>query len=139
VDEFDPESWPRFIRFPAFNRDWERLGLNGEDLRLLELEILENPTRPPVVQGTGGLRKLRFAGRRSARGKSGACRVCYVLYPHFGTIALVVVFGKNEKHDLSPADRLAIANVVDAFGQELEAEPRRNRPRDPGREQERRR
>jgi len=38
VDPFDPEKWPRFVWFPAFLRDWERLGLDGEDLRSLELE-----------------------------------------------------------------------------------------------------
>ncbi len=45
VDHFDPEKWPSFVWFPAFLRDWERLGLNGEDLRALELEILKEPTR----------------------------------------------------------------------------------------------
>ncbi len=135
MDEFDPERWLRFVRFPAFTRDWERLGLNGEDLRLLELAILENPTRAPVVQGTGGLRKVRFAGRKSARGKSGAYRVCYVVYSEFGVIALVVVFGKNERDDLSPADRRAVASAVEAFGRELDAEFRRDRVRDPDHEQ----
>lgn len=132
MDEFDPERWPRFVRFPAFTRDWERLGLNGEDLRLLELAILENPTRAPVIRGTGGLRKFRFAGRRPARGKSGAYRVCYVLYAEFGVIALAVVFGKNERDDLSLADRRAVAAAVEAFGEELGAELRRDRVRDPG-------
>ncbi|APW58715.1 hypothetical protein [Paludisphaera borealis] len=135
MPEFDPERWLRFVRFPAFTRDWDRLGLSGEDLRQLELVILENPTRPPVVQGTGGLRKIRFAGRGSARGKSGAYRVCYVVYPDFGVIALVVVFGKKEKDDLSPADRRAVAVVIGAFREELEAEFRRDQARDPGQEQ----
>jgi DNA-binding transcriptional regulator YiaG len=85
VMEFAPEKWPRFVSFPVFLRDWERLGLDSEDLRSLEQEILKSPTRAPVTKGTGGLRKLRFAGRRSTRGKSGACRVCYVFFPEFGT------------------------------------------------------
>src|SRR4051812_15800968 len=45
--------------------------------------------------GTGGLRKLQFAERGAARGKSGAFRVCYAVFPEFGTVALVMVFGKN--------------------------------------------
>jgi len=129
VDEFDPERWLRFVRFPAFTRDWERFGLDGEDLRLLELEILENPTRAPVVQGTGGLRKVRYAGRKSAKGKSGAYRVCYVVYPEFGTIVLATVFGKNEKADLSSADRRAVAAVVEAFRAELRVEFLRGKER----------
>ena len=121
MDRFDPEKWPSFVWFPAFLRDWERLGLDGEDLRALELEILKEPTRAPVIKGTGGLRKLRFSGRKSTRGKSRANRVCYVHFPEFGTIALAVVFGKNEKDDLSPVDRHAIAAIIRAYREELEA------------------
>jgi hypothetical protein len=127
VHEFDPEKWFRFVRFPAFTRDWDRLGLDGEDLRLLELAILENPMRPSVIQGAGGLRKIRFAGWRTHRGKSGACRVCYVVYPDFGVIALVVVLGKNEKDDLNSADRRKVSEVVETFRAELESESRRGR------------
>ena len=122
MDPFDSEKWLRFVWFPAFLRDWERLGLDGEDLRSLELEILEEPTRAPAIKGTGGLRKLRFSGRRSTRGKSGANRVCYVHFPEFGTIALAAVFGKNEKDDLSPADIRTIAVIIRAYRAELETE-----------------
>jgi hypothetical protein len=137
VDRFNPEKWPRFVWFPAFLRDWERLGLDSEDLRALEHEILKDPTRAPVIKGTGGLRKLRFSGRKSARGRSGANRVCYVHFPEFGTIALAVVFGKNEKDDLSPADRHVIAAIIRAYRIELEAESRRGRMSSRDQDQER--
>ncbi len=127
MDHFDPEKWPSFVWFPAFLRDWERLGLDGEDLRALELEILKEPTRAPVIKGTAGLRKHRFSGRKSTRGKSGANRVCYVHLPEFGTIALAVVFGKNEKDDLSPVDRHAIAAIIRAYREELAADFSRRR------------
>jgi hypothetical protein len=122
VASFDPAKWPRFVWFPAFLRDWERLGLDAEDLRSLEFAILMEPTRAPVIKGTGGLRKLRFSGRKSTRGKSGANRVCYVYFPEFGTIALAVVFGKNEKDDLSPVDRNAITAMIRAYRDELASE-----------------
>src|SRR5262249_34020938 len=112
MDPFEPGKWPRFVWFPAFLRDWDRLGLDGNDLQCLELEILNDPMKAPVIQGTGGLRKLRFAGWKSARGRRGANRVCYVHFPDFGTIALVVVFGKSEKDDLSSSDRHAIASMI---------------------------
>ena len=134
MDEVDPDRWLRFVRFPAFTRDWERLGLDGEDLRRLELEILKDPTGPPVVRGTGRLRKVRYSSWRSAKGKSGANRVCYVHYPEFGTVALVVVFGKNEKADLSAADRQAVAAAIEAFRKELDEAFRRARLRENGHE-----
>jgi hypothetical protein len=122
VEPFKPEEWPRFVRFPAFTRDWERLGLDDAALRALEREILKDPIRPPVIRGTGGLRKIRFAGPGTGRGKRGAFRVCYVHFPEFGTVALVVAFGKNEKDDLTEADRQAIAAVVASYRAELERE-----------------
>ena len=130
MHDFNPEHWSRFVRFPAFTRDWERLGLDEEDLRSLELTILAEPTQAPVIRGTGGLRKIRFAGRKSARGKSGAYRICYACFPEFGTIALAIVFGKNEKADLNQADRRAIATIIEAYRKELEAEFRRGQARD---------
>jgi hypothetical protein len=36
VEPFDPEKWSRFVRFPSFTRDWERLGLDDADLRRRE-------------------------------------------------------------------------------------------------------
>jgi hypothetical protein len=39
MDPFKPEDWLRFVRFPAFTRDWERLGLSDADLRALEVAI----------------------------------------------------------------------------------------------------
>jgi hypothetical protein len=124
VRAFKPDDWPRFVRFPSYSRDWERLGLDDSSLRALELEILKDPTRAPVIQGTGGLRKIRFAGPVSARGKSGSYRACYTRFPEFGTVALIVVFGKNEQHDLTKADRNAIATVIRAFRAELERDRR---------------
>ena len=122
MDPFDPEKWPRFVRFPSFTRDWERHGLDDADLRFLELEVLKDPTRAPVIQGTGGLRKIRFAGLRAARGKRGAYRICFVHLPEFGTIASAVIFGKREKDNLNRADRHAISAVVEAYRKELERE-----------------
>ena len=86
----------------------------------------------PVVRGTGGLRKLRFVEPGAARGKSGAFRVCYAVFPEFGTVALAVVFGKNEKDDLTTADRDAVAAIIRAYRVELEREFRRGREQEGG-------
>jgi hypothetical protein len=115
VEALDPSRWLRFVHFPAFSRDWARLGLDDEALRALELIILEDPVGSPVVRGTGGLRKVRFAPPGSGRGKSGSHRIGYVYFPEFGTIALALAFGKNERSDLSAADRAAIAGAIRAF------------------------
>ena len=132
MDPSKPEDWLRFVRFPALTRDWERFGLGDADLRALEAAILKDPTRAPIVRGTGGLRKLRFVEPGAPRGKSGAFRVCYAVFPEFGTVALVVVFGKKEKESLTTADRNAVAAVIRAYRAEVEQEFRRGQGQEGG-------
>jgi hypothetical protein len=110
--EFDPPEWPAFIHLDLFDEEWRDLGLSDTDLVELLGSILAGPDRPPVVRGGEGIRKIRFAPSRARRGKSGAYRVGYVRFPEFGFILLVTVWGKNDKSDLSAADRIAIAALI---------------------------
>lgn len=49
------------IELPIFKSRWEALGLNEEDLLRLQIELLADPKAGDVMQGTGGVRKTRFA------------------------------------------------------------------------------
>ncbi len=88
---------------------------------MLERELIDSPDKAPVIEQTGGLRKLRFAPG-SGRGRSGAYRVCYAYFPAYGTVALFVIFGKNERSDLSPAEARATAKALKVFETELRRE-----------------
>ncbi len=109
---WDASEWPTFLHLDLFDTEWSQLRLGDDDLQELQSAILASPDRHPVVRGTEGLRKLRFAPAKEARGKSGAYRVGYVLFREFGFILLVTVWGKKEKADLSADDRNAIAAIV---------------------------
>ena len=65
-----------FVILPEFEKQWAKMGLNDNDLKRLQSELLENPEIGAIMQGTGGLRKVRFAFEN--RGKSGSVRVAYV-------------------------------------------------------------
>lgn len=69
-----------------------------------------------VVPGTGGLRKLHVAA--SGRGKRGGARVIYLFGDDRVPVFLLAAFAKNEKSDLSPAERDKLARMT--------AEPIRN-------------
>ncbi len=88
-------------------------------MRAFERELIDSPDKAPVIEQTGGLRKLRFAPPGSGRGSSGAYRVCYAYFSAYGTVALFVIFGKNERSDLSPAEARATAKALRAFEAEL--------------------
>lgn len=106
-----------FIQTSEFTKNWEKLGLQDDDLRRLELEILKNPQIGPVIQGTGKLRKMRFAFEN--RGKSGSIRVCYVDFVLSAVIYLITVYPKNEKDNLSKAERNAIKKMIEILEENL--------------------
>ena len=106
-----------FIQTKEFTRRWEDLGFNDDDLRLLENDIMSNPDKYPVMQGTGGLRKMRVA--IEGKGKSGGARVCYVDFVIAETIYLITVYGKNEKDNLSKEERNAIKKAIEALKKSL--------------------
>jgi len=62
------------------------------------------------MQGTGGIRKLRWSAQ--GKGKSGGVRVVY--YYHNGTMPLflLTVFGKGEKANLSKSERNELAKFT---------------------------
>ena len=114
---FEQEIARTFIQTTEFSKQWENLGFREEDLRQLELILLQRPDIGPVMEGTGGLRKMRFA--YEGRGKSGSVRVCYVDYVCFETIYLITAFPKNEKENLSKAERNAIKKRLHLLLEEL--------------------
>jgi hypothetical protein len=99
-----------FIQTKEFSYNWDRLGFSDEDLRRLELDVMANPDKYPVIQGTGGLRKARFA--LPNQGKSGGVRVCYVDFLMKETIYLITVYPKSEKDNLSKAERNEIKKMI---------------------------
>lgn len=65
-----------FKEVPSFTEKWKSLGLSDEDLRALENILLKDPKFGEVIQGTGGLRKIRIPTEYS--GKRSGGRVIYL-------------------------------------------------------------
>ena len=99
-----------FVMTKEFDKNWKSMNLTDDDLKLLQEELLFNPTKGDLIQGTGGLRKLRIAFE--GRGKSGSGRVCYVDFAVYERIYLITAYQKNEKENLSKAERNAIATLI---------------------------
>lgn len=100
-----------FYEMKHFTKKWQDLGFTDDELSQLQQVLLENPKAGDVMKGTGGLRKVRFAFPGS--GKSGSVRVCYIDIEGVLEIHLIDVFAKNEKENLSQAERNAIRIVVE--------------------------
>jgi len=94
---------------PEYVRCADRL-LSAADRMDVVAYLAANPKAGDLMQGTGGVRKLRWA--RRGRGKSGGVRVIYYFHSEAMPLYLLTVFGKNEKANLSKAERNDLADLV---------------------------
>lgn len=58
-----------FIEVPIFTKRWKEMGLGDDELKALQIMLLKDPEVGVVMEGTGGIRKVRFAVAN--KGKSG--------------------------------------------------------------------
>lgn len=107
-----------FITTAVFEHQWKDTGLTDDDLFALEDELIANPQSGKVIQGTNGVRKMRFA--LPNRGKSGSVRVCYVDFVVQKQTYFLLAYAKNEKTDLTPNEKKAVAAVVAQIKSRLE-------------------
>lgn len=84
--------------------------------KVMESAIAADPVAGPVIPGTGGIRKLRWAS--SGRGKRGGIRTIYFYHAGPEVIYLLTAYAKAAQEDLSPADRKAWAKLVAAIKKE---------------------
>lgn len=89
-----------FVEFSHFARNISQLG-DDEDYLALQIALMERPDAGAIIPGSGGLRKLRWAG--SGRGKRGGLRLIYYYVTAEGQILLLHLYAKNEMDDLPPA------------------------------------
>lgn len=74
------------------------------------------PKSGDILEGTGGIRKVRWA--REGTGKSGGARVIYFYYNEKMPLFLLTIYGKSEKDDLSSKERKELAKLTDLLIQE---------------------
>jgi hypothetical protein len=79
--------------------------------------VLSDPDSGALVQGTGGLRKLRFSPSRWRRGKRGALRVGYSHNARLEKVAVIAVYTKADQSDLTPGERRDIKQLLERFWQ----------------------
>lgn len=106
-----------FVMMPVFDKQWKYMNLTDDDLKTLQEQLLINPKLGDVMQGTGGLRKMRFAFK--GRGKSSSGRVLYVDFFVAEKIYLIFAYPKNEKDNLSKEERNNIKKLIEKIEKTL--------------------
>ena len=96
---------------PAFERHREDY-LDDDVFRLLQDALMGNPVAGDLIEGTGGLRKLRFGDFRRGKGKRDGLRVIYYYWIGGPEFWLFTLFDKDEMADLAPKQRAALKERV---------------------------
>ena len=76
--------------------------ISDEEYAELQIYLCENPSAGDLVQGSGGLRKMRW--RISGKGKSGGVRIIYYWAVNREKILMLDIYKKNEKGNLSQSE-----------------------------------
>ena len=106
-----------FIELPPFERHRQDY-LSDESFRELQKTLMEMPEAGDVIEGTGGLRKIRHADSKRGKGKRGGLRGIYYWWLAGKQFWLYTVYNKDEMDDLSAVQRKLLKDLLK---QELDA------------------
>jgi len=97
------------VETPGFLREAQGAMPDEERVSLINF-LAANPLAGDVMPETGGARKLRW--RAPGRGKRGGVRVIYYYHDESIPLFLLNVFAKNEKSNLTQAERNEISKLL---------------------------
>ena len=101
-----------FIETSVFTRLVCQL-MEDEQYRELQSVLIENPKAGAVIQGSGGLRKIRW--RIAGQGKRGGVRVIYYGTTRRNEIYMLYVYSKNVQSDLTRDQLRQLRQAVREF------------------------
>ncbi|MGO2129558.1 MAG: type II toxin-antitoxin system RelE/ParE family toxin [Pseudoalteromonas prydzensis] len=77
---------------------------------------MRSPKQGDVIQGAGGLRKIRVAGK--GRGKRGGSRVIYYHLDEQQRFYLLTIYSKNEMTDLTADQKKQLKEFMETWRNE---------------------
>jgi hypothetical protein len=96
------EALHAVAEMPQFIRDAESAGLSEEERKTIVDAIAADPIQGDEIRGSGGVRKVRFAGR--GKGKSGGHRVVTAYFGEDAPVYLLALLSKGERGNFSAAE-----------------------------------
>jgi len=104
-----------FTENPVFTRLVNKL-LSDDEYRELQEVLIYRPDLGDIIQGTGGLRKLRWS--RRGRGKRGGVRVIYYWLMDDKQILMLYIYPKSQQEDLTPAQKKTLKSIAKRWSDE---------------------
>ena len=101
-----------FIESKIFSRYLPEY-LGDDEYRMMQIHLAAAPASGALIKGTGGIRKLRWAG--SGRGKRGGVRVIYYWQAADNEIYLLTLYAKGEASDLTADEKKILKRMVESW------------------------
>jgi mRNA-degrading endonuclease RelE of RelBE toxin-antitoxin system len=99
----------KFVETAVFTRI-VKSALPDDDYRTLQTVLLLRPEQGALIPGTGGLRKIRWAGK--GHGKRGGYRLIYYWERNSETFYMLYMYPKNEQEDLTDRQAKLLGQLV---------------------------
>jgi|SRR5579863_2307229 hypothetical protein len=95
---------------PQFLRDVAAVDLSEAEHRTIIDAIAANPRQGDEIRGSGGVRKVRFAGR--GKGKSGGYRAITAYFGPDAPVYLLALLSKGERGNFTAAEIAAFKSLT---------------------------
>jgi len=99
-----------FIESKIFEKLREKY-LDDDNYRALQNFLVEQPLVGDVIQGTGGLRKLRWSSK--GKGKRAGIRTIYLYITEKSRIHFLTLYAKNEVSDLTANEKKILKRIIE--------------------------
>lgn len=87
--------------------------LSDNEYREFQNFLLEKPEAGDLIQGTGGLRKIRWSSGN--KGKRGGIRVIYYWKSIDDRIYLMTLYAKNEMSNLTEKEKKLLKQMIERW------------------------
>ena len=87
--------------------------MDDDQYRELQVLLIENPEIGDLIQGSGGLRKIRW--QLTGRGKRGGVRVIYYWAVSADQIRMLYVYSKSDRENLTKNQLKVLRQVAERW------------------------
>jgi len=99
----------RFVETSVFTRRITG-ALSDDEYRIVQEALLRRPEQGDLIEGTGGVRKLRWS--EAGRGKRGGLRLIYYWHVEGEVILMLFLYRKSEQKDLTADQKRILAKAA---------------------------
>lgn len=93
--------------------------LTDEEYRILQNEMIMKPDKGAMIQGSGGLRKMRWSAHGVSfgrgHGKRGGLRIIYYWFQSNDILLMLFAYRKSQRDDLTHEQLRILKKIIEEY------------------------